>query len=142
MIEINYAQAAVVALLITLAVPASAKTHEVLNATCNFSSARTYQFDDDSTDRHSFINQSMSITDGATTKDTLAADGLTRATNSKTWSHVSGTQWIGNFGELLTIDSFGKGYGTHNAVLQYAIAGFKASTWFGTCTGNFDETVF
>lgn len=142
MIEVSYAKSAVVAFLIVFAAPASAKTHEILNATCNFSSAWTYQFDDDTADRYSVINQSMSIKDGATTQDTLAADGLVRATNSKTWSYMRGTQWVGDDGDLLTIDGFGKGYGTHRAVLQEALAGFWASTWFGTCTGNFDETVF
>ena len=57
MIEISYAKVAVVALLIVLVAPASAKTHEVLNATCNFSSAWTYHFDDDTVDSYSVINQ-------------------------------------------------------------------------------------
>jgi len=140
--RINYWKHVLASMVITFAVPASAKTYEVLNATCHFSSAWTYQFDDDTVGTYSVINQSMSVKDGATTEDTLAADGLVRATNSKSWSYVRGTQWIGDFGELLTIDGFGKSYGTHRAVLQDSIAGFWASIWFGKCTGNFDETAF
>lgn len=62
--RINYWKHVLASMVITFAVPASAKTYEVLNATCHFSSAWTYQFDDDTVGTYSVINQSMSVKDG------------------------------------------------------------------------------
>ena len=122
-------------LITLLAISASTQALE-LNASCNFKTYTMYRLDSGVTDKGS-VNQSMVIRDGQTSRETLAADGSTRATNSKTWSHVRGTVWVGDFGELLTVDGWGKGFGTHEAVIQNTLPGFWAATRIGECTGDF-----
>ena len=107
-----------------------------LNASCNFKKYIMYRLASGTT-ATSEINQSMVIRDGQTSRETSAADGTVRATNSKTWSHVRDTVWVGDFGELLTVDGWGKGFGTHEAVIQNTLPGFWAATRIGECTGDF-----
>ena len=110
----------------------------VLSASCSFKTFSMYRLITGTSER-AVISQSMVIRDGETSAETLSADGSARATNSKTWRHVRGTIWVGDFGELLTVDGWQKGFGTYGAVLQDTVAGFWASTYIGECTGDFVE---
>ena len=123
----------IASLLLSTVVRAEA---DALNASCNFKTYSMYRLTTGTSER-AVISQSMVIRDGETSAETLSADGSARATNSKTWRHVHGTTWVGDFGELLTVDGWQKGFGTYGAVLQDAVAGFWASTYIGECTGDF-----
>ena len=125
--------------LITAATSSNAATYETLNATCVFNRLVTYGLTDQSVRKDS-VTQTMTISNGQTTEETLLADGSIRATNSKSWTFVSGLTWVGNFGEMLTIDGFGKGWGSHQAVLQSTVGSMWAYGAVGVCTGNFDDT--
>jgi hypothetical protein len=124
-------------LALLLLLPVSAAVQAIdLSASCNFTIVTTYRFASGTTDK-GIINQSMVIRDNKTSAETSGADGSARATNSKVWSYVRDTTWLGDFGELLTINGWGKGFGTHSAVLQEVTPGYWASTYVGECTGDF-----
>lgn len=125
------------ALAATMSTPGNT-TNRSLDATCNFSKHVNYTLGTARSDVSS-VNQSMTISQGRTSKETLRSDGAVRATNSKTWTHVRGTIWVGDFGDLLTIQSSEGGWGNYAAVLQDATVPFWVGAFIGSCTGDFSE---
>ena len=113
-------------------------TNRSLDATCNFSKHVNFTLGTSRSDVSS-VNQSMTIIKGRTSRETLRSDGAVRATNSKTWTHVRGTIWVGDFGDLLTIQSSEGGWGNYDAVLQDATVPFWVGAFIGSCTGDFSE---
>lgn len=125
-----------IACLLVLVAAYSTASEKSLDATCNFSKHVNFTLMTARSDV-SPINQSMTIRRGKTTKETLGSDGAVRATNSKTWTHVRGTTWVGDYGELLTIQDSEQGWGNHDAVLQDATLPFWVGSFIGSCTGDF-----